>query len=304
MENRFEKTSAEEQQGWGAYIKPPSYGARSGDVNAGTRAGQPPATPPRSQRPAEPAVALCTRVRDILPRLLENDGDIRPEMTGQFYAHLATCPGCAREFDEMQQVVKMVESLQPADMPMDFSGIIMRRIRLEYADTRGGPIVRPTQAASSPVGGEAAVEEDRPAVLQAAELAPMHAATLAGASVSRLDQIGHVSVLQSTRVSAAAVTCGMLAFFLSFGWGRAMLSANVATSETWLAQVAAAVRRVPLLGWIVTLLVSVLAQVQGLLEETYRTLGAAAAQGLAIDAALCALAYYMLVARKAAVRRT
>src|SRR5258708_1114651 len=63
MENRFEHSQPEEQ-GWGAYVTPPRY------------------TGPEHTEPSvrRTQTGLCARVVEMLPALLENDGDIRPEM--------------------------------------------------------------------------------------------------------------------------------------------------------------------------------------------------------------------------------
>src|SRR5438067_387098 len=101
MENRFEHTPPEEQQGWGAYATPPPYPDQQNSYHSELPQG----------------MNLCARVRDMLPSLLENDGEIRPEMAAALYGHLAVCPGCAREFEEMQRVVAVLEALPPAEMP-------------------------------------------------------------------------------------------------------------------------------------------------------------------------------------------
>ena len=62
MENRFDHTSPEEQQGWGAYATPPPV---PGQLN--------------SPRSLAGQASLCARVREMLPALLENDGEIRPD---------------------------------------------------------------------------------------------------------------------------------------------------------------------------------------------------------------------------------
>src|SRR5579872_4521143 len=113
MENRFEHLPPEENQGWGAYATPPT----------------PPGQQHNQQASQPSSSALCARVRDSLPYLLENDGEISPQMATALYGHLSVCAGCAREFDEMQQVVHLVETLGQAELPMDFSVRIMRHIQ-------------------------------------------------------------------------------------------------------------------------------------------------------------------------------
>jgi len=88
----------------------------------------------------------------MLPDLLENDGSVRPEMATAIYAHLAVCPGCSREYDQMQRVIARIEALPPAEMPMDFSGVIMRRIQEQAETVHSSRAVTRQQATTSPHG--------------------------------------------------------------------------------------------------------------------------------------------------------
>src|ERR1043165_2965068 len=99
MENRFEQTPPEEQQGRGAYATPPPVsGAQNIPADITPQYLRHSVTP---QLPQD--VSLCQRVQEKLPYLLENDGEITPHLAKALYGHLAVCPNCSREFDESQR---------------------------------------------------------------------------------------------------------------------------------------------------------------------------------------------------------
>ena len=271
MENRFEHNQPEEQ-GWGAYVTPPRYSAQE----------SPPQTPLKG--------GLCTRVMELLPALLENDGDIRPEMAAAVYGHLSSCPACAHEFDEMQRTVRMLESLGQAEMPMDFSALIMEKIQTE------GPLLMdcaaqvPTGAVSSRASEEAAT-----AVVRSRGSASTRTTTTSTIGNSRLQSTTEIAMWE--RFTLAGILSAMLAVFLSTEWGRNMIGANLQAASAWLEQVKMALERVPVLGTFVAYIAAALSQVIGLVQETYNTLGYKAAIGVALDASLCGAAYYFLMAR-------
>ncbi|HZP85060.1 MAG TPA: hypothetical protein VFB21_25710 [Chthonomonadaceae bacterium] len=290
MENRFEHLPPEENQGWGAYATPPPIPGQQNIQRADT--------PPQS--------SLCVRVREMLPSLIENDGEIRPEMAQALYGHLAGCPGCAREFDEQQRVVKLVESLGQAELPMDFSARIMRHIQSRPAPIADAP--RPKDAAAPPfVAVSVATLKDTAATAgseQKTEAKPQGVRMTT--SVTRLkslptqeqDLIAPTVAHSWERLTLAGALSAVLTVFLMTEWGRQMLGVNAESVLVWLDQIGDALRRVPLLGALFAVMVSALSQVGHLLQDTYNTLGGLAARGLALDLALCAGVYYLFVLRR------
>jgi hypothetical protein len=271
MENRFENSPPEEQ-GWGAYLTPPGLHAQ--------RTG------------------LCADVCKLLPDLLENDGSVRPEMATAIYAHLAVCSDCADEFDQMQRVIARIEALPPAEMPMDFSGLIMRRIQ-EQAETVHSAQHAPRQAAV-PTGARATVTiTRRPEAQQqkGTQTVAQTAATRLGTD-TKTYAATQTSAQLWQRLSAGALLTGVMSFFLSSAWGRQMLGVNLANATAWLEQIAESISRVPVLGWMAGLIFSALAQASGMLSETYHTLGALVVRGLVLDIAMGVLAYYYLLTRR------
>ena len=272
MENRFEQNQPEEQ-GWGAYVRPPGLNNQPHQ---------------EAQRPTR--AGLCVKVREMLPALVENDGDIRPEMASAVFGHLSTCPGCSREFDEMQRVVTMLQEITQPEMPMDFSGIIMQRIISDAVPIRSGVQGFPTAAAASFAPLEAAAS-------QTGSRRDSFAAVQGQAQASRTAVENHSNLGLWERLTLGGVLSAMLAVFLSSAWGRNMVGVNLEATTAWLQQMQMAVANVPVLNTLVGFVISALSQVSGLLEETYHTLGARAVIGLALDVSLCALLYYLFVAR-------
>lgn len=70
--------------------------------------------------------SLCVRVRERLPELLE--GYLDALTAEAIRAHLAVCYQCSREFKEMQQTVRLVESLPFVEPNRDFTPAIMAAI--------------------------------------------------------------------------------------------------------------------------------------------------------------------------------
>jgi predicted anti-sigma-YlaC factor YlaD len=276
MENRFENSPPEEQ-GWGAYATPPVYS---------------------SQR-----TGLCADVCKMLPDLLENDGSVRPEMAAAIYAHLAVCPGCAHEYDQMQRVIARIEALPPAEMPMDFSGLIMRRIQEQPQAAQADRAV--ARQTAPPSGARASVIiTTRPETKQTAQQAQQTGQTATQTTASRLGSSTRATVGAQTeaqlwqRLSAGALLAGVLSFFLNSAWGRQMLGVNLANATAWMEQIAESVSRIPILGWLAGLIFSALAQASGLLSETYHNLGTLAVRGLILDIAMGVLAYYYVLTRR------
>ena len=295
MENRFDHNPPEEQ-GWGNYVKPPGA-YLSGSVPLET--------------------ALCQRVREMLPHLLENDGDVRPEMARQVYGHLSVCSSCTGEFDEMQHVIQLMEKMPPAEMPQDFSQIIMQRILspdgpipqrpplrvpLNLADPQSAvaavrtqdTATRPTRAAlGQPQFNDALTPVKVTSSLSAPQrLTAQHVSK----NVNVQTQGGILTTFQ--RLTAASVLTAVMAFLMTTAWGRNALSSDVDALQVWMQQMGDALNRVPLFGRLTAYLFAAMTQMSDSVSETYRTLGATAAKGLTIDIALCACACFFLAVRR------
>ncbi|HZO87163.1 MAG TPA: zf-HC2 domain-containing protein [Chthonomonadaceae bacterium] len=292
----MEHTPPEENQGWGAYATPPPVPGQQHTPYSGLT----------------PEMSLCARVRERLPALLENDGEIRPELAAQIYAHLAACPGCAQEFDQQQRLVAMLEALPPVEMPMDFSRLIMQRIQGNQAvsDTAQESLTARPFASPSSASSEGAQTHAGSEVGQQAEAVIQQRTPVKGTKTlpkgllleQKVTRTKELVSLTSTRLlerlTLASLLSALIAFFLMSGWGRQMFGANVDGVASWLAQIGDVLRRIPLLGALFAAILLGLSQVAEMIRETYRSLGATAANGLALDVALCAAAYYFLALRR------
>ena len=81
---------------------------------------------------------MCLKVREKLQSLLEGEYELKPEMAMALQGHLAVCPDCAFEYEEMKNLVWLLKSMPMADLPMDYSKVIMQRIMAQQESTANG----------------------------------------------------------------------------------------------------------------------------------------------------------------------
>jgi hypothetical protein len=245
-----------------------------------------------------------------LPALLENDGEINPQMASALYGHLSVCPGCAHELDTLQRVIQVVEALEPAELPMDFSARIMQRIQSRPAPAHAASdeaVVRPFVASSSASSADATHAETETALSTSlsAGIGKLRRETTSVVGVSLLEEqelLTQTGVRAWERLTLAGLLSTVMTVFLMTTWGGQALVANLSGVLSWLGQVGETLRRVPLLGALFAVMFSALSQVGDLLSDTYRSLGGLAARGLALDVALCAGIYYLFVLRRQRVQ--
>ena len=270
MENRFENNK-EERQEWGAYATPPPILRQ--DLERLEVQQQPPAT-------------LCARVQEMLPSLVENDGTVRPEMAAALFAHLTVCPNCAKEFDEMQRMIAVLNTVPLHPLPMDFTGVIMQRIELEMSG------IYAKHDAAPQFGSSFETVQN-----QTTHKVEFTANTQQSQTTTETFQTQTQSTLVQ-RVIAMGAFFAALLLFLSSAWGRATLGANIQMAREWVRQIAQATEDVPLLGWVTSEALGVLSQSFHILEETYKTLGATAVKGVFVDIVIVTALYFIFQGRK------
>ncbi len=265
MENRFEHTPPEGQEGWGAYATPP-------------------ATSGHSLLSASGKLGLCATVQDFLPSLIEGDGEVQPEMVAAIQGHLGVCPTCAREFKEMQRVVMLLDTLPAPQMVHDYSGVILRRIQAQGTPQSHGSVPR-----LDIVGRQVPATRREPArasgIGRVDEASKTRSATVGTSTVgtTRRQKIlavqTQVSTQQLRRVTAAGIVAGILAFFLSTEWGREALGGNAESAADWLRQIGDALAEIPGLHFMIASVMAALGQAGVMLSQTFRTAGSAIVQG-------------------------
>jgi len=289
MENRFEHTPPEEKKGWGEYATPPPIPGQY----------TPPGQQQNSKLPNLPhELSMCTRVQDHLPLLLENaDGELSADTVRALYGHLSVCQECSKAFDEHQRLVSLLDAMPTVEMPMDFTGIIQRRIQLQAISPQGEAVVAATTASKRAFGSPPV--QDTNTIKQRALTSNLKTvATLKKTSTTSARQNLRVENGLMQRLSAGTILTAIMAYFVSTSWGHEMLGQNIAAVRTWLDQVGAVLGRIPVLGRLALLAFTALAQMGDMLGETYRTVGDIAVRGLAMDIGVCIAAYYFLVVRK------
>lgn len=338
MENRFEQNP--EEQVWRAPLPPrpaspsqssPQTGAPNayGTVNGATAHGTTANGTYVAGQPAQDLLRgnLCAWVCEKLSDLLDNDGSVRPEQAAGIYAHLAICRACAHEFEEMQQVVSLVEHLPPAELPCDFSVLIMHRIEHPNAPALQRTLhVAPNLSVSSAVVMTSpAHDRHKSASVPSQTAANTAANVVSGVSSGRIDgrleqksvvkteqQVVQTETLHQThktevqlsqaeklgRITAGGILSSGLGYLISSAWGRQMLNGIYSPVSAWFGQFAILFRDAPGLTWVLTLIFSALAELGGLLGHTYQTLAPAVATGITLDVLICVFAYSVLSARR------
>lgn len=285
MENRFEHIPPEERNDWGHYIRPPG----------------PPGN--MQQHRDMHASSLCMRVQSMIPHLLERDGEIRPEIASSAQAHIATCMQCARYYAQMQQVITLLETLEPPEMPVDFAPAILQRIQTEYRATQ-----RVLHAASSEANlsagseetaaGSNAVRQTRSAGVRPLWNMPLHTTGAMRTRPHMQVTLSHRLLTFWQQLTGTGLLIAVLGILLLTEWGRQAIDVNLDTVSALLAQIVDAVAHVPVIGAIVSAVATVLTQAGSILQATYRTSGWFSALGLVIDISLCTIGYYLIVARR------
>jgi hypothetical protein len=299
MENRSEHIPPE--QGWGAYVTPPTYPTHNVYRSADTPAAE---TQFGSESTLLPQTTLCIWVQEKLQPLLENDDEIRPEMATALYGHLAICAVCAQEYEQIQKVVAMLEAMPPLELPMDYSRLILRRIQAGSPALQDGVNAFPTFATSSATSGEVAAGVDTETAIPRRILNDPTRTT--STTVTPHQTATRTTTQTTTQTGArlwqrwimAAVLSTLAIFCMTTSWGRQMLGANLETSKVWLGQIEEMLTRIPVLGWLANVIFSALSSVGEILEATFRELGGLAARGLAVDVALFAAACFFVAARR------
>ncbi len=246
---------------------------------------------PPAQASTVQNVGLCDRVRDKLQPLLDKDAGIGPELTAALYGHIAICKECASEFSAMRSMVNLLETMPAAELPIDYSAQIMRRIQtggLAVPTTYEQMAAGPSFAASSIVSGGVATHETHIAQRRLS---------------SETQSLTHpvetrASLLQ--RLIASVALSGMFVYLLASDWGRQMLGVNVEAARLWLTQIGRHLEQAPLFGGLVVSLSVALAGVNDALGHAFSALGGVAAQTLALEVSLGLAAYMMVNARRRA----
>jgi len=237
------------------------------------------------------SAGLCDRVREKLQPLMDNDPGIRPEMATALYGHLAVCSECSAEFAAMRSMVNLLETMPPAELPIDYSAQIMRRIQsgaFAVPAAKEQNTVVPTFAASSIVSEGVAAHETRSAENRL--------------SSKTLTMTRSVETRQSflQRLIGSVALSGMFIYLLASEWGRQMLGVNVETARAWLTQIGEHLEQAPVFGAIIVNLSAALASVNDALGHTFSALGSVAAQTLALELSLGLAACFMIEARRRA----
>lgn len=87
----------------------------------------------------EQGFSLCKRIQERLPDLLE--GYLDTLTAEAVRAHLAVCYQCSREYREMEQTIRLIESLPFSEPRRDFTPAIMAAIERQPGHSFRSPVV-------------------------------------------------------------------------------------------------------------------------------------------------------------------
>ena len=234
---------------------------------------------------------LCRRVNSVLAAIVENDTELQPAMYHEVFSHLSACSSCTQEYEAMQQVVHLIESLQPVALPRDYSADIMAQIAARFH--------------SLPLASN-----------QVAELSERETTNLNRVN-HLLDSLDHSSLKSdfshagvnlnsrvhqsSTRNEQNSIGIVLVAFVLlcvSTPWGRALLGVDMGEATAWLRQLRDSVSSVPLIGGIISFIYSSLSQMTEELHNAFTKMGTSGMVTLALEIGVCSFVYYNAVQKR------
>ena len=237
MENRYEpeKQELQLQQEWKHYL--PQEETPAANIIEEKELLEEQTVYPATQTPQ---ASLCLRVRERLQSLLEEDYEMRPEMAAALYGHLALCHDCAFEFEEMQRVVRLLKTIPMADLPMDYSKVIMQRIMAQEEGKTEETSPHPTRAASSLVSSVIFEEVAEPSPL-------VHAQRNETLSLKKRSLFQKETVQAQKKIIVSVAVSGMFVFLLATKWGRDFAEVGFTTFRHWITQFMSGPRPAPAL---------------------------------------------------------
>ena len=234
--------------------------------------------------------SLCIRVREKLQSLIETDPDILPEMAAALHGHLMVCGECSKEYKQLQSMVNLLETIPTAELPMDYSRQIMRRIQAGIAtnpiDTPVMAVAKrnvsldPSYAVSSLLNGETANHSKLTATV---------------ALVGRTSNLHRSGSFQ--RFAAAISVAAITAYAMASGWGRQVLETNLEAVRTWFAQCNGVLERSPVAGAVLASIAAGLIGADRAIGHSVSAVGEVTAQTMAAETALILSLLLLISAR-------
>lgn len=220
---------------------------------------------------------LCDRVREKLQALLENDPGILPEMATALKGHLMVCPDCNVEFNQLRNMVNLLETMPTAEPPTDYSKLIMQRIQ---------GIVPARATVSAPVSGQKrAVTRDPSYAASSDRLGEAANLTMSlPVAVRLVHPLRRESDLLARRLSAVSLAF-MLAFLMDSAWARQMIALNLDTVRGSAVAFANLLGRVPVVGALTAFVAGAFIGLDRAVGTAFATLTQSPALALAVEAA-------------------
>ncbi len=230
--------------------------------------------------------SLCVWVRERLPDLQEGFLDAATAET--IRAHLSVCFLCAREYNEMEATVKLIESLPFVDPVKDHAPAILAAIRSQSDHSFRSPVVEvETEALTRISMPRATTGQQRRAGYSLTDLTSHYLPD--GTGRMRSGPAPEEQIAPGERAALAAMLATLLFALILSPWGR---SVPAFTAEWWAGRALPWLLSLPLAGFAVNLLQAAAAGAERLYQM------AASGPALLISVNLLFAAAYFVSSRR------
>ncbi len=235
----------------------------------------------RLYEPPEEGFSLCVRVRERLQDYAE--GLLDAMMAEAIRAHLSVCYLCAKEYNELEQTIHLVETLPFVELEKDFAPAIMAALKTQSGHSFQAPVVE--------METEAIIRVSLPRTTTGRQRPLSWSAPGSEADIRPWERV------------MTAIGLGALLLLLFWTpWARTVLASGGAMAVGWLQRAAEAVGAVPVIGAMLHGLTGLLGSVGESAQRFQQAaMGVSPAVWL-VDFGLFALVFYALWLRR--VRRT
>ncbi len=249
--------------------------------------------------------SLCLKVRENIHEYIE--GYLDALTMESIRAHLSVCYLCQKEYNEIMETIKLVETLPYSEPSKDFAPLIMAAIESRSGDFFQAPVVEmETEALKRLSAPRTTTGQQRLGILRVSDVANS-GVVLDGLNIGerRRNGLTHVSppgvggyVTQRERIMAALALLVAIFGLALHPWGRAAIGAN-AGAATWFGDAASSLSAIPGIGGIFQFISGVVQGAGTTLSQLWQTIGRVPMPVVFFDLAVFAAAGWFLVNRRA-----
>src|ERR1043166_637520 len=204
--------------------------------------------------------SLCTRVRENIHEYIE--GYLDALTMEAIRAHLSVCYLCQKEYNEIMQTIKLVETLPFAEPSKDFAPLVMAAIESRSGDFFQAPVVEmETETLKRLSSPRTTTGQQRPAVLKVSDIVQsglgqdtfkIGERQRNGLTRVSPSDLGHF-VTPRERVMTALALLGVIVAMVVHPWGRTAFGMPLSLAN-WLGGIARSLGELPVIGGVFHLL--------------------------------------------------